>query len=73
MFGGRKNLNYSDDDSSDDEDYKPSHRYSLKPSHKIGRGQRRISYEVFELEDKVTGKVLDFNIYNDSDLPFLNS
>jgi hypothetical protein len=33
---------------------------------------RRIEYEILELEDKLTGCTLDFNVYNDCDLPFLN-
>jgi hypothetical protein len=31
-----------------------------------------VKYEIFELEDKLSGETLEFNRYNDWDLPFLN-
>ena len=31
-----------------------------------------ISYELFELSDKLTGTMHDFKMYNESDLPFLD-
>lgn len=29
-------------------------------------------YEIMELEDKVSGEVVEFNLYSDDDIPFLN-
>jgi len=37
-----------------------------------GRKQHRVKYEIFELEDKLSGEMVEFNRYNDWDLPFLN-
>ncbi len=31
-----------------------------------------IPYDIITLEDKLTGEGTDFNIYEDSDLPFMN-
>ena len=36
-------------------------------------GKKRVRYELLELTDKVSGETLDFNVYQDCDLPFLNA
>lgn len=33
----------------------------------------RVPCEILELEDKLTGDILDFNVYHDADIPFLNA
>lgn len=34
--------------------------------------KQEIPYDIITLEDKITGQATDFNIYEDSDVPFLN-
>lgn len=67
----------SDSDCCDDyapPSYGLSQLNKLKNTSRIGTGRnaKRVSYDIFELEDKLSRQILDFNIYNDSDLPFLN-
>jgi hypothetical protein len=81
LFGSRV-PDHFDTSSDEDDDFEPPsygishikqrHLNSLSSRVGSGRTAKRIPYELFELEDKLSGKVLDFNIYNDSDLPFLN-
>lgn len=33
----------------------------------------RVKHEILELEDKLTGKMTEFRLYQDKDLPFLNA
>ena len=72
MFGGRKNIIHEDNEiseSSDDEYY--LQRSNASTAARL-RKVRKIRYDLFELEDKVSRNMHEFKMYHDSDLPFLN-
>ena len=67
LFGGGKKRYIEEDFSSSDEEQRHGcfRRSSSKKS-------KAIPYETMELEDKLTGAALEFNLYEDGDLPFLD-
>lgn len=67
-----------EEESDADSDYNPptssfGRLTSWLKSASGSKKPKRISFELLELEDKVTGNIHDFRVYQDEDLPMLNS
>ena len=59
-------------DSDTETDYQQSTYTGLTSCLNKWRKAKKIDYEILELEDKLSGTIHDFHVYNDADLPFLN-
>ena len=70
LFGSHKKIK---EDSDSEEEVTRSSYSGLTSCLSKWRRSRKVEFEVLELEDKLSGEIYDFNLYSDSDLPFLNS
>lgn len=60
------------DEIDSDLDFHYNSRGSIVSCYQRMKRIKKISYEVFELEDKLSGEIKDFRVYDDSVLPFLS-
>ena len=78
MFSSSHRVKIQDDSSEDeaDYDYPPISQKKYfaqgRPSILPRRRRCSIDSELFELTDKLTGESVDFTLYNETDLPFLD-